>query len=95
MAVIRNITSDVLSLFRPDAPPTFPGDEVPISDERFAERAWPKSTWALVEPPGKGYVDASVEDAHIFLPAPEKAAAPSLPAPAEDTPTQDAEENAS
>lgn len=69
MAAVRNITNDVLALFRPDAPPVQPGDEITVSDERFADRAWPKSTWALTKKPGKGYTDASTEDAHLFLSA--------------------------
>lgn len=70
MAVVQNITSDTLALFRPDAPPVQPKDKVTVSDENFVGRAWPKSTWKLVEPPkGKGYTDASTEDAHIFLAA--------------------------
>jgi hypothetical protein len=69
VAVVRNVTSDVLALFRPDAPPVQPGDEITVSDENFAGRAWPKSTWAMVKKPGKGYVDASPDDAHLFLPA--------------------------
>ena len=67
MAVVRNITSDKLALFHADAPPIDPGDEVTISDEVFAERAWPKSTWALVKKPGKGFKDASPEDAYVFV----------------------------
>ena len=69
MAVLRNNTSDVLALFRPDAPPIKPGDEITVSDENFAGRAWPKSTWSLVKKPGKGYTDASADDAYLFLPA--------------------------
>lgn len=71
MAVVRNKTGDTLALFSPDAPPVDPGGEVTISDERFVDRAWPTSTWEVVEPPGDGYEDASSEDAHLFLPAPE------------------------
>jgi hypothetical protein len=67
MAVVKNITPDVKALFHKDAPPVQPGDEITVSDERFAGRAWPKSTWDLVKKPGKPYVDASVEDAHIFV----------------------------
>lgn len=69
MAAVRNITKDVLALFRPDAPPAEAGDEVTVADENFAGRAWPKSTWALVKKPGKGYRDASTDDAYLFLPA--------------------------
>lgn len=70
MAVVRNITQDVLSLFRPDAVPVRPGKEVEVVDADFAGRAWPKSTWALVKKPvGKGFVDVSIEDAYVFLPA--------------------------
>lgn len=72
MAAIKNITPDALSLFTPDAPPCQPGDTVTISDERFVDRAWPKSTWELVEPPTlDGYTDQSPEDAYIWAPAPE------------------------
>lgn len=72
MATIRNITDDVLSLFRPDAPPVRPGDEVEISNETFAGRAWPKTTWALAKKPGKDFRDHSTEDAFVFLPADEE-----------------------
>ena len=71
MAVVKNRTADTLALFSPDAPPVDPGGEVTVSDERFAERAWPKETWDLVTPP-EGYVDESTEDAHLFVPKPEK-----------------------
>lgn len=66
MATVRNITSDVLSLFRADAPPVQPGDEIKVRDENFVGRAWPKSTWELVEPP-EGYDDVSTDDAYLFL----------------------------
>jgi hypothetical protein len=74
VAVVKNKTGDTLSLFSPDAPPIDPGGEVTVSDENFAERAWPHETWELVEPPGSGYVDASLDDAYLFVPAPEKPA---------------------
>lgn len=70
MATVKNITPDVLALFRADAPPVQPGDSIEVRDENFADRAWPKSTWALVKAPAKPYVDASTDDAHLFtLPA--------------------------
>ena len=72
MAVVKNKTGDVLHLFSPDAPPVDPGGEVTVSDENFANRAWPIETWELVTPPGAGYVDASLDDAHMFVPAPAK-----------------------
>lgn len=72
MAVVRNITSDARSVGSPDAPPAAVGDEVTISDANFVDRAWPRSTWELVKKPGKGYVDASPEDAHLFITPPEE-----------------------
>lgn len=71
MAVVKNKTGDTLHLFSPDAPPIDPGGEVTLRDEVFAQRAWPKETWDLVEPPGDGYVDESIEDAWLFVPKPE------------------------
>ena len=69
MAVVRNITPDALSLFSPDSPAAQPGDDVTVSDEHFVDRAWPKSTWELVEPPTlDGYVEASTEDAYLWAP---------------------------
>lgn len=68
MAVVKNITPDALSLFASDAPPCAPGDSVTVSDARFVERAWPRSTWEVVEPP-EGYDDASTEDAYLYVPA--------------------------
>lgn len=68
MAVVRNKTGDTLALFSPDAPPVDPGGEVTISDERFVERAWPTSTWEVVTAP-EGYVDASTDDAHLWVEA--------------------------
>ena len=67
MATVKNITPDVLALFRADAPPVQPGDEVEVRDENFVGRAWPMSTWHLVKKPGKPYVDASTDDAHLFI----------------------------
>lgn len=66
MAKVKNITGDVLSLFRSDAPPVDPGGEVTVRDEAFVGRAWPTSTWELVEPP-EGYSDASTDEAHLYL----------------------------
>ena len=68
MAVLKNITPDARSLFAADAPSLDPGDEAKVPDERFAGRAWPKSTWELVELPGKGYLDESTPDAYVFNP---------------------------
>ncbi|WP_028657104.1 hypothetical protein [Nocardioides sp. J54] len=77
MARVRNVTGDTLSLFRTDAPPVAPGDEVTVRDENFVDRAWPKSTWELVEPPAlEGYVDASTDEAHLWA---EPEALPDLP----------------
>lgn len=70
MATVKNITSDVLSLFRAEAPPVQPGDEVTLRDETFVGRAWPKSTWEVVVPP-EGYADASLDDAYLYVPAEE------------------------
>ena len=67
MATVKNITPDVLALFTASAPPCTPGDEVEISDAKFVGRAWPKSTWSLVKKPAKPYVDASTDDAHLFI----------------------------
>lgn len=71
MARIRNITPDTRSLFHMDAPPVTPDDEVTVRDENFVDRAWPKSTWDLVEPPElEGYVDQSTDDAWLYVAAP-------------------------
>lgn len=70
MAVVRNKTPDTLTLFRADAPPVDPGGEVTVSDKNFVDRAWPTSTWEVVTPPKlDGYVDASDEDAHLWVAA--------------------------
>jgi hypothetical protein len=74
VAVVRNITNDARSLGHTGAPPVDAGGEATVSDENFAGRAWPKETWALVKKPGKGYKDASVEDAHLYLSAEAEAA---------------------
>lgn len=66
MATVKNITPDVLSLGK-GGPPIWPGDEFEVRDENFADRAWPTSLWALVKKPGKPYVDASTEGAHLFI----------------------------
>lgn len=72
MAKVKNITGDTLSLFRSDAPPCDPGGEVEVRDELFVGRAWPTSTWELVEPPAlEGYEDRSTEDAHLWAEEPE------------------------
>src|SRR4051794_12652583 len=77
MATVRNKTRDVLALFRSDAPPVDPGGEVTLRDEVFVERAWPTATWEIVTAPAlDGYVDASTEDAHLWVAAqPEEPAA--------------------
>jgi hypothetical protein len=67
VAVVKNKTNDVLSLFRADAPPVDAGGEVTVSDETFAERAWPTSTWDLIEKP-KGYQDKSTDEAYLYVP---------------------------
>lgn len=65
MATIRNISPDALSLFASDAPTLDAGDTATVPDARFAGRAWPKSTWELVEPP-VDYTDESTDDAYVF-----------------------------
>lgn len=72
MATVRNKTDDVLTLFRPDAPPVDAGGEITLSDETFVGRAWPTSTWELVEKP-KDYQDESTDEAYLYVPKPEKA----------------------
>lgn len=68
MAVVKNITPDARSLFSPDAAPLRAGDEATVADARFVDRAWPKSTWELVEPPTlDGCVDASTDEAYLYL----------------------------
>ena len=78
MAVVKNITPDALSVFRSEAPPCQPGDEVSIKDENFVNRAWPKATWDLVTGPEgdfADYVDDDTDDAFCFvLPEPEETA---------------------
>ena len=65
MAKVKNVSVDVLSLFSADAPPCNPGDTVTVRDERFVGRAWPKSTWQVVEAPD-GYADVGPDDAYVF-----------------------------
>lgn len=65
MAVVKNKTGDTLHLFSPSAPPIDPGGEVTVSDENFVGRAWPKSTWEVIEPPA-GCVDVGPEDAYVY-----------------------------
>lgn len=80
MAVVKNITTDALTLFTPNAPPCQPGDSVTVSDARFVDRAWPKSTWDVVEPPTlDGYTDQSTADAHLWAAAPDVPEAPAKP----------------
>jgi hypothetical protein len=78
VATVKNITPNVLAIGHKQAPPVQPGDEVDVRDENFVDRAWPKSTWALVKKPGKPYVDASLDDAHLFV-TPEQPAAAETP----------------
>lgn len=71
MAKVKNLTPDTLSLFRADAPPVDPRGEVTVRDTNFVDRAWPKSTWDLIEPPVlkddlDGYVDLSTDEAWLF-----------------------------
>lgn len=78
MAKVKNITPDVLSLFRAEAPPIHGADcpdpmcgdgcnEVMVRDENFVDRAWPKSTWEVIEAPElDGYVDVSTEEAWLW-----------------------------
>jgi len=79
VAKVKNITPDRLTLFRPDAPPVDPGDEVTVSDANFLDRAWPTSTWELVEPPAG--VDRSTDDAHLWVAAEPSEPEASDPAP--------------
>lgn len=91
MAKVKNITRDTLSLFRADAPPVHGADcpdplcsegcnEVRVRDENFVDRAWPKSTWEVIEEPNlDGYADVSTEDAWLWaMPAPEPEVADEL-----------------
>lgn len=77
MAEIKNISKDTLSLFHADAPPVTAGDTVTVRDENFVNRAWPTSTWELVEAPVlegelSGYVDQSTDEAILWAePLPE------------------------
>lgn len=71
MAVVRNKTDRRLALFRSDAPPVDAGGEATLRDEVFAERAWPTSTWELVEPPGSDYIDASTDEAYLWVKPPD------------------------
>lgn len=71
MAVLRNRTTNRLSLFRPDAPPIEAGGEVTVRDERVVGRTWPRVTWEFIEPP-EGYDDVGPADAYLFTPTPEK-----------------------
>lgn len=67
MALVKNITTDPLSLFSVDAPPVLPGDTVTVRDEAFVERAWPSTVWEVVEPPAlEGFTEVNVEDAHLW-----------------------------
>lgn len=73
MAVVKNLTPDTLALFRPDAPPVDPGDEVTVRDAIVVGRAWPRQTWEFVTPP-EGHTDVGPDDAYVFEPTPEKPA---------------------
>lgn len=70
MATIRNKTNDTRTLFAADAPPIHGADcqecgggcnEVTVSDEKVAGRAWARSTWEFVTPP-EGLVDVGDTD---------------------------------
>ena len=90
MAKVKNITGDVLSLFRADAPPVQPGDEVIVRDENFVGRAWPKSTWDLVDAPAlDDHIDASSDEAWLYVEAPETPEPADVPADDNDTPAED------
>lgn len=69
MAVVKNVTKGALTL-GVGGPPVYAGDEVTVRDERVVGRAFPKSTWGVVEPP-EGCVDVGPDDAHVFQPAPD------------------------
>lgn len=75
MAVVRNITPDELSVGAFDGPLVAPGAEHEVPDEDFVDRAWPTSTWELVTKPGKGYVDASPDDAVLYISQPDETVA--------------------
>lgn len=70
MAVVRNKTPDDLSLL--DGASVKADAELDVPDDLFVDRAWPKSTWAIVKKPGKGYTDASVDDAYVFTTEPDE-----------------------
>jgi len=74
VAVVRNITPDDLSLFSVEGSQVAAGKEATVPDEQFVNRAWPKSTWALVRKPS-GYIDASTDDAFVFIPDPDESIA--------------------
>ena len=76
MAVIKNISGETLSLFRPDAPPIDPGGEVTIRDEMFVGRAWPSDVWEIVTGPEvEGYVETPTADAAVWQTEADSAAA--------------------
>jgi len=78
VAIVKNITDDILSLFTTDAPPCAAGDTVFVSDAKFVDRAWPKSTW---EPPTlDGYSEQSLPDAYLWAPTPDVPDTPAKPA---------------
>jgi len=81
VAIVKNITDDTLSLFTTDAPPCAAGDTVFVSDAKFVDRAWPKSTWEVVEPPTlDGYSEQSLPDAYLWVPTPDVPESPAKPA---------------
>lgn len=87
MAIVQNITDLELSIFRVDAPLVFPGDKVTVRDENFVGRAWPKSTWALTKKPAlDGYVDASTDDAWLWVEVTTEATPATTDAPADGDP---------
>ena len=73
MAVVRNNTDDVRSLSNGQS--VGPNKEIAVDDALFVDRAWPKSTWAVVKKPGKDFIDASTEDAHLFVSEPDETVA--------------------
>ena len=77
MAVLENITPDTLAVAAPGSPGKAvpPGGHLEVADADFADRAWPTSTWRLVKKPGKDYLDASLDDAVLYVTEPEETVA--------------------
>lgn len=73
MAVVQNKTDDTLTLY--DGRTVKKGDLVDVDDVEFVDRAWPKSTWSLAKKPAKGFVDASTDDAVVFVSKPDETVA--------------------